>query len=124
MIKKNGFISVVFVAFFMLLIIDMKKLDSVQESHISKMIGESFCLTDEENKSFYRLPKRINKVYGYDKSGKEIVFKENIDYMVDYKKGTISRTKTRLYLIINDTMLFVIAKVISLHLVLNHVTQS
>ena len=58
----------------------------------AKMIGETFCLIDQEQKQFYRTPVKIDKVYGYNQSGEEVVFKENIDYLIDLSKGTISRS--------------------------------
>ena len=41
----------------------------------AKMIGETFCLIDQEQKQFYRTPVKIDKVYGYNQSGEEVVFK-------------------------------------------------
>lgn len=66
--------------------------NKVLEITQKKMEGETFCLYDEKEKLFFIKPKEVTCVYGYNKDGNIIIYSENLDYIVDYDKGTIKRT--------------------------------
>lgn len=87
--KKNYLYLIIFSIFVILLYI-------YNSNAISMIDGETFCLSDNETKHFYRTPLEVKRVYSYDEKGNAIVYIENRDYIIDYKNGTIRRTESSL----------------------------
>ncbi len=57
-----------------------------------RITGETFALKGIEEKQFYYIPLVVQRVYQYNSSGEVIEYIENVDYVLDYEKGTICRT--------------------------------
>lgn len=60
--------------------------------HNFQVYGESFSLSKTDAKSFLYAPQTVSSVYGYCNDG-VIYYQENVDYIIDYKAGTIRRTE-------------------------------
>ncbi len=75
---------------------DLKLCGAVESEKLSGMVkdelGETFVLVDSLPKRFLHRPETINKVYRIDAAGNETLYKNGIDYYVDYERGTIRRT--------------------------------
>ena len=63
-----------------------------KEIHAS-MNGETFCLSNEENKNFFRKPLKVKTVYSYNDVGDKIIYKNKKDYIINYQLGLIKRAQ-------------------------------
>lgn len=75
---------------------DLKRCGAVDSPEFSNVLsmeqGETLVLRDTLPKRLIHDPHRVMKVYRYDEAGDEIVYKDGIDYVVDYHEGVIRRT--------------------------------
>lgn len=95
MISKKNLLTVVIIIIFISFIVLYNKIFKNNETSgitQKKMEGETFCLYDQQEKVFFIKPKEVVSVYGYNEDGKLIIYNQNLDYIVDYDKGSIKRT--------------------------------
>lgn len=79
-----------------LLIDDLRLCGAIPAEAVSQTVkdekGETFALVDTLPKRFLHKPRTIKRVYGYNAEGREVLFTEGVDYVIDYERGTIRRT--------------------------------
>lgn len=68
-------------------------IEEPKESEVKKdECGETIALIDNLPERLLRRPQKINRVYQIKENGEVKLFEENIDYTIDYERGTIQRT--------------------------------